>query len=135
MLKSKMAVLMLLCSPLLAQAADSKLYFIHPADNMRVKSPVTVRFGLEGMGIAPAGVERSNTGHHHLIIDSELPSLERPIPNDDNHRHFGGGQTETKLELSPGTHTLQLLLGDHNHIPHNPALVSERITITVEADK
>jgi len=85
------------------------------------------------MGIAPAGTDRKHTGHHHLLIDvDKLPPLDRPLPNDARHKHFGGGQTETELELAPGKHTLQLLLGDGSHIPHEPALVSEKITIKVK---
>ena len=117
----------------LAMAGDKpRLYFITPTDGAVVESPVTVKFGLEGMGVAPAGIDMKNTGHHHLLIDTGLPSLDQPIPSDKHHRHFGGGQTETVLELEPGTHTLQLLLGDHNHIPHDPPVVSEKITITVK---
>ena len=109
------------------------VYFITPADGETVANPVTVRFGLKGMGVAPAEVEKANTGHHHLLIDvADLPPLDEPIPADDQHRHFGGGQTEITLDLPPGTHTLQLLLGDQNHIPHDPPVVSERITITVK---
>lgn len=109
------------------------VYFIEPADGDVVKSPVTVRFGLKGMGVAPAGIDKANTGHHHLLIDLEdCPPLDQPLPGDDNHRHFGGGQTETTIELSPGKHTLQLLLGDKNHIPHQPAVMSDKITITVK---
>ena len=94
---------------------------------------MTVRFGLKGMGVAPAGIEKENTGHHHLLIDvAELPTLDEPIPADDNHKHFGGGQTEVTLELPVGSHTLQLLLGDLNHIPHDPPVVSEKVTITVQ---
>ncbi len=108
-------------------------YIISPVDGATVGNPVTVRFGLRGMGVAPAGVERPDTGHHHLLIDVDtLPAAGMPIPTDDKHRHFGGGQTETTLELAPGRHTLQLLLADHTHVPHNPPVVSERITITVE---
>ncbi|MDJ0948290.1 MAG: DUF4399 domain-containing protein [Alphaproteobacteria bacterium] len=110
----------------------AKLYFITPADGDTVTSPVTVRFGLSGMGVAPAGTEKEKTGHHHIIVDAPLPPLDEPIPADDNYRHFGGGQTEAKLELSPGQHTLQLILGDWTHIPHNPPVVSEKITITVK---
>jgi hypothetical protein len=106
-------------------------YIIDPADGAQVTSPVTVRFGLKGMGVAPAGLEAPHTGHHHLIIDSELPPLDQPVPKDERHIHFGGGQTETTVELPPGQHTLQLLLGDHLHVPHNPPVVSEKITITV----
>ena len=111
----------------------AKAYIISPADGATVTSPITVQFGLEGFGVAPAGVEKANTGHHHLLIDVEsLPALDSPIPADEHHRHFGGGQTEVELELSPGTHTLQLLMGDHNHIPHSPPVVSETITIEVK---
>jgi hypothetical protein len=112
--------------------ADAKLYLISPTDGARVASPVTVRFGLSGMGVAPAGVATPDTGHHHLLIDAALPPAGAPIPNDEHHRHFGGGQTEVTLPLEPGTHTLQLLLADKDHVPHDPPLVSERITITVE---
>jgi hypothetical protein len=108
-------------------------YIISPADGATVSNPVTVRFGLRGMGVAPAGVERPDAGHHHLLIDLDtLPPAGVPMPMDDKHRHFGGGQTEVTLELAPGKHTLQLLLGDHMHVPHNPPVVSERISITVE---
>ena len=110
----------------------ARLYFISPADGATVASPVTVRFGLTGMGVAPAGVDQPATGHHHLIVDAELPPLDRPLPADANHIHFGKGQTETRLELPPGRHTLQLLLGDYTHTPHDPPVVSERIAITVE---
>lgn len=109
----------------------ARLYFISPEDGATVKSPVTVRFGLEGMGVAPAGVAHENTGHHHLIVDGGLPPLDRPIPKDATYRHFGGGQTETSVTLTPGTHTLQLILGDHAHFPHDPPVTSERITLTV----
>ena len=95
-------------------------------------SPLTVRFSLAGMGIAPAGVEKENTGHHHLLVDVPLPPMDKPILSDDNYLHFGGGQTEATIELSAGTHTLQLLLGDQNHIPHNPPVISEQITITIQ---
>ena len=109
----------------------ARLYFISPADGESLSGPVTVRFGLKGMGVAPAGVEREGTGHHHLILDAPLPDPDAPVPKDGNYRHFGAGQTEAKLTLPPGQHSLQLLLGDHNHIPHEPAVVSSRITITV----
>ena len=111
----------------------AQVYIISPADGATVTNPVTVRFGLKGMGVAPAGIEKDKTGHHHLLIDvAELPPLDEPIPADDSHKHFGGGQTEVTLELPPGTRTLQLLLGDQNHIPHEPPVMSERITITVQ---
>jgi hypothetical protein len=111
----------------------ARAYIISPVNGATVTSPVVVQFGLDGMGVAPAGVERANTGHHHLLIDVEqLPPLDMPIPADDHHRHFGGGQTQVEVELAPGSHTLQLLLGDQNHIPHNPPVSSEKVTITVE---
>ncbi|MGK2741867.1 DUF4399 domain-containing protein [Tepidicaulis sp. LMO-SS28] len=113
----------------------AEVYFITPEEGATVSSPVTVKFGLKGMGIAPAGVAHDKTGHHHLLIDTGLPEgedLDYAIPADDTHVHFGGGQTETTVELEPGTHTLQLLLGDANHIPHDPPVASEQITITVE---
>ena len=91
-----------------------------------------VSFGLTGMGVAPAGVPSPNTGHHHLIIDAPTPAPGAPIPDDAQHRHFGGGQTEVTIELEPGMHTLQLVVGDHNHVPHDPPIVSPRIEIKVE---
>lgn len=107
------------------------LEIISPKDGDTVTSPVVVQFGLAGMGVAPAGTNNPNTGHHHLIIDSPLPNLEFAIPKDAKHRHFGGGQTQVSLELEPGKHSLQLLLGDYRHIPHNPPLSSVVIHITV----
>ena len=110
---------------------DARVYFISPENGDEVARPLTVRFGLEGMGVAPAGMEHHHTGHHHVLIDVDLPTPGQPIPADDQHRHFGGGQTEVSLKLKPGPHTLQLILGDHRHVPFEPALVSERITVTV----
>jgi hypothetical protein len=110
----------------------ARLYFIEPVDGATVTSPVTVRFGLAGMGVAPAGVPFEKTGHHHLVIDAELPPMDAAFPKDERHLHFGGGQTETVVELSPGEHTLQLVLGDHNHVPHEPPVISERISIRVQ---
>jgi Domain of unknown function (DUF4399) len=110
----------------------AELYLIAPTEGATVTSPVTVRFGLKGMGIAPAGIQLPDTGHHHLLVDTDLPPLDKPIPADATHIHFGKGQTETTLTLSPGKHTLQLLLGDHLHIPLEPAVVSKKITITVK---
>ncbi len=113
----------------------ARVYFISPSDGETVKGEVHVRFGLSGIGVAPAGVDKAGTGHHHLLIDTDLPegaALDEPIPSDAQHRHFGGGQTEAKIALPPGIHHLQLLLGDHNHIPHMPPVYSERISITVE---
>jgi hypothetical protein len=115
--------------------AGAEPYIISPADGATVKSPVTVVFGLKGMGVAPAGVEKAKTGHHHLLIDTAPPSgedLDYAIPADAHHIHFGGGQTETSVELAPGKHTLQLLMGDAAHVPHNPPLLSKPVTITVE---
>ncbi len=110
-----------------------EVYFISPVQGATVTSPFIVRFGLKGMGVAPAGVEKAKTGHHHLLVDlDKLPDMAMPIPSDQQHRHFGGGQTETTIALEPGQHSLQLLLGDMNHIPHQPAIKSSRITITVE---
>ena len=112
---------------------NALLYFLSPMNGTTVSSPVTIRFGLRGMGVAPAGVTTVNTGHHHLLVDVEtLPPDNLPIPNDANHRHFGLGQTETELTLPPGQHTLQLVLGDALHIPHQPPVRSEKITITVQ---
>lgn len=110
----------------------ASVYFVSPADGDIITNPVTVAFGLKGMGVAPAGTEKENTGHHHLLIDTDAPALDEPVPADDNHVHFGGGQTETEIELAPGEHSLQLLLGDLNHIPHDPPVMSEVITIVVE---
>lgn len=112
----------------------AKVYFVNLKDGDTVKNPVLIQFGLAGMGVAPAGVEKEGTGHHHLVINEEITGeeLNEPIPADELHKHFGGGQTETSIELPAGTHVLQLVLGDQNHIPHNPPVVSERITVTVE---
>jgi hypothetical protein len=112
--------------------ADAEVYFISPVDGDTVSGEFEVRFGLRGMGVAPAGVEVDNTGHHHLLIDLEtLPAMDVPLPASDQVRHFGGGQTQTTLSLPPGQHSLQLLLGNYSHIPHNPPVLSEKITITV----
>lgn len=119
----------------------ASLYFINLSDGDTVSSPVTVQFGLAGMGVAPAGVvEKENVGHHHLLIN-RAPLGEGPdgaeewefgLPADDNHKHFGGGQTEVTLELPAGTHTLQMVLGDHSHVPFGPQMATDVITITVE---
>ena len=113
--------------------AGAKVYFINLKDGAEVDSPFLVQFGLSGMGIAPAGVEKPNTGHHHLLIDTTMTpeQMKEAIPADDNHKHFGGGQTEALVTLPKGQHTLQLLLGDWSHIPHVPPVMSEPITITV----
>ncbi len=103
-----------------------------PEDGATVSNPVSVVFGLEGADVIPAGVQQENSGHHHLIIDAPLPNMELPVPADDNYIHFGKGQTETTVELAPGVHTLQLLLGDWLHIPHDPPVASNVISITVQ---
>jgi hypothetical protein len=132
------AVLLLLPTVALADShrtpapEGASVNFIAPQDGATVSSPVIVRFGLSGMGVAPAGIEKEMTGHHHLLIDQQLEDYDNAIPADDNHRHFGGGQTETTVELTPGTHRLQLILGDHNHIPHQPPVQSQVITVTVQ---
>lgn len=113
--------------------ADAYVYFISPADGETVSSPVTVRFGLGAMGVAPAGTQKAGTGHHHLIVDADLPPIDLPVPKSENYRHFGAGQTEVSLDLAPGEHTLQLLLADHIHMPHDPPVASKRITIRVKA--
>lgn len=112
-------------------AEKAHVYIVSPQDGQKLKSPVTIIFGLKGMGIAPAGIDLPNTGHHHLLIDSRLPDLKKPIPGNEKSIHFGGGQTETSVELKPGKHTLQLLFGDANHVPHHPAVYSKKIQIEV----
>jgi len=112
--------------------AGAEVYIIAPKDGAKVHAPVLVQFGLKGMGIAPAGVKFDNTGHHHLLIDTNPPAdLSAPLPASDKIVHFGKGQTETTLNLAPGKHTLQLLLADQSHIPHNPPVLSQKISITV----
>ena len=127
-----------------AQGAPSSpgagVYFVNLSDGDTVSSPVKVVFGLSGMGVAPAGIEKEGTGHHHLLIDRPPmgqgedgeEELLFSVTTDDNHRHFGGGQTEASVELAPGAHTLQLVLGDHNHVPHTPPVMSAVITVTVK---
>lgn len=112
--------------------AGAKVYFIEPKNGAEISGPVVVKMGLAGMGVAPAGTEKKDTGHHHILVNQKLADDKAPLPADDKHRHFGNGQTETSLTLPAGTHTLQLILGDHNHIPHNPLIASEVITITVK---
>ena len=112
--------------------SEPELYFIEPKDGSINTSTVEIKFGLKGFGVAPAGYNIPNTGHHHLIIDAELPNLELPIPANNNYVHFGLGQTETTINLEPGTHTLRLLMGNYLHIPHTQPIYSEEITITVK---
>jgi hypothetical protein len=115
--------------------ADAYVYIGWPNDGEVLRTThIKVWFGTRNFGVAPAGTNRSNTGHHHLLIDTTLPPLDQPIPNDKNHLHFGLGQTETVIDLPPGTHTLQLLMGDADHIPHDPPVMSKKITIRVRAD-
>ena len=111
--------------------ADARVYFVGIDDGSVLPQKATIHFGLVNMGVAPAGIDRPNTGHHHLLIDTNLPPLDEPIPNDFNHLHFGAGQTEAIVTLSPGRHTLQLLLGDENHVPHNPPIMSKPIRVYV----
>jgi hypothetical protein len=111
---------------------DAKLYFITPHDGQRVRGPFWARFGLRNMGVTHAGDDYQNSGHHHLLIDVNDPvDPKEPIPQDKSHLHFGAGQTETYLDLSPGTHTLQLVLGDAKHYPFDPPVVSDKITVRV----
>ena len=128
------SALVLANDALISEASpNAKVYFIEPTNGSTVKQTFTVKFGLSGMGVAPAGVEKDNTGHHHLLIDlDELPDMTLPLPANDNIKHFGGGQTEVVLTLEPGTHTLQLLLGNHYHVPHATPVLSEKITVVVE---
>ncbi len=113
---------------------DAYVYIGSPANGAVVPSgPLKVWFGTRNFGVAPAGVVKANTGHHHLLIDVPVPPMNEPIPNDRNHLHFGLGQTETVIDLPPGKHTLQLLMGDANHVPHDPPVISRPITITVRA--
>lgn len=111
--------------------AGASVYFVGIKDGAVIPPKTTIHFGLRGMGVAPAGVQRDHAGHHHLLVDTGLPPLSEPIPNDFNHLHFGAGQTEAEITLPPGEHTLQLLLGDHKHIPHSPPVVSEKIRVVV----
>ena len=113
-------------------APGTRLYFLNLRNGQTITNPVRVVFGLSGMGVAPAGLEKEGTGHHHLLIDVASLDVNTSIPANDNHRHFGLGQTEAVVTMVAGTHTLQLVLADHNHIPHHPPVMSERITITVK---
>ncbi len=114
-----------------ASPPGAMVYIISPADGDEVRSPVAVVFGLKGAAVAPAGIDLPNTGHHHLIVDSELASMDAMIPADAQHIHFGLGQTEAAVELAPGEHVLRLVLGDYLHRPHEPPLISEPVTVRV----
>jgi hypothetical protein len=127
------------CSRALAEQTPSppgaEEYIIWPADGAVIHGgKLWVRMGLRNMGVCPKGVAFPNTGHHHLLIDTDLPPLDQEIPSDRNHLHFGAGETDARIELPPGKHTLQLILGDHNHVPHVPPVYSKKITITVLKD-
>ena len=113
-------------------APAAEVYFITPKNDDIVSGEVVVKFGLQNFGVSPAGLNVNGTGHHHLIIDADLPNLTQPIQADENHVHFGKGQTSTLIDLNSGTHTLQLIFADYVHIPHDKPLISKRITITVE---
>ena len=136
LLSAAAATTIAVADPATTWPAGAEAYIISPKNGAKVKSPVTVVFGLKGLGIAPAGVKMENTGHHHLLIDADLPAdLSQPLPATDHILHFGKGQTEVTLgadKLPPGKHTLQLLVGDETHIPHSPPIASKKITITVE---
>ena len=111
---------------------NSKIYILWPKNGQVIQGgKFWLRMGNRGAGIAPAGIKRKNTGHHHLVVDAPLPPFDDEIPADKKNLHFGGGQTEVRIELPPGKHTLQLLFGDHEHVPHNPPLSSKRITVIV----
>ena len=129
------AVTMMLPIPVVAQTPaprDAVVYIITPRDGQKVRSPITVRFGLRNMGITRAGDATANMGHHHLLVDVTDPvNPSEPLPTDRKHLHFGAGQTETQLDLPPGKHTLQLVLGDAEHKPFNPPVASSKVTITV----
>ena len=114
-------------------SSENKLYFIEPKDGATINGPIKIVFGLSGMGVAPAGIDFPNTGHHHLLVDLEnLPDLSKPIPANKNHIHFGKGQTEAILELPKGKRTLQLLMGNYLHIPHKEPVISDKITIFIK---
>ena len=118
--------------PRTTSTEGANVFFITPADEATVTNPISIEFGIAGMDVVKAGNKQPNSGHHHLLIDTDLPDLGLPIPADEHHVHFGDGSTSTQITLPPGEHKLQMLLGDHLHIPHNPPLTSAQITITVE---
>jgi hypothetical protein len=118
--------------PRTASPEGAQVFFISPADGDTVSNPIAIEFGIEGMSVVAAGVNEDHSGHHHLLVDTDIPDVGLPIPADANHIHFGDASTATELTLAPGEHTLRLLLGDHLHIPHDPPVVSDPITIMVE---
>jgi hypothetical protein len=114
-------------------SADALVWIESPQDGQRLSSPVTLSFGSSGVEISPAGIERNNSGHHHLLINLQtLPAMDMPLPANAQVMHFGKGQTQATIELEPGVHSLQLLLGNHLHVPHARPVMSDKITITVE---
>lgn len=135
-----LTIIVILFSPIASAQVKSQpapegaeVYFITPKDGDVIEGDVVVKFGLKGLGVAPAGTKNEKTGHHHLLINMEkLPPVDQSMPATDNIKHFGGGQTETTISLPKGKHTLQLLVGDYLHVPHNPQIASEKITITVK---
>ena len=132
MFKFLYLLIFVLCSSL-ASSSEIELYFVEPNDGATVNGPVKIVFGLSGMGVAPAGIDFPNTGHHHLLVDLEnLPDLAKPIPADKNHIHFGKGQTEVLIDLPKGKRSLQLLLGNYLHVPHKKPVISDKIYINVE---
>ena len=132
MTKKFIFLLIILINSFVLGASESKVYFINLEDGDIVENPVFIQFGLSGKGVAPAGVDKENTGHHHLLIDVKAIDFYMPIPSSKNHLHFGGGQTETSIELTPGEHELQLVLGDLYHVPHSPPITSKKIKISVK---
>ncbi|HYD32446.1 MAG TPA: DUF4399 domain-containing protein [Azospirillaceae bacterium] len=132
------SIILAATSPALAQEREpappgSRAYIIWPRDGTVVEGgKLWVRMGLSEMGVAPSGVRKQGSGHHHLLVDTDLPPMDEPIPNNARHLHFGAGQTEARLELPPGRHTLQMLLGDADHVPHDPPVMSKKISITVK---
>ena len=133
------AAIALFCAPLSTHAADAPkqaphAFFVDIKNGNTVTSPVKIKFGIDGMEIAPAGTDKPNTGHFHLLIDTSLTAEQKklPIPKDDQHLHFGKGQTEATVDLKPGKHTLQIVMGDGNHMLHNPSVMSDIITVTVK---
>jgi len=118
--------------PRTASPEGASVFFISPADGDTVASPVSIEFGIEGMSVVKAGDKQPHSGHHHLLVDTDLPDFGLPIPADEHHIHFGDGSTSTEITLEPGTHTLRMLLGDHLHIPHDSPIMSDPITITVK---
>ena len=130
-----LVILVTLNSIVLAQSEskeNSRVFFIQPHNNAILQNPIEIKFGLENMNLVAAGVDKPFSGHHHLLINvDQIPNLNLPIPADSNHLHFGGGQSNTTLELPPGKYTLQLLFADHHHIPHSPPIISDKISITI----